>query len=139
MLVTIEDLYLPARKTSLDDIRAQLSGLIFTGFLKYIPIQRLQEYPRYFSSISMRLDKLQHSVDKDQAKLKVIQKYTQLLQTNGDRPSSMTEIKMAREQFRWMVEEFRISLFTQEIKPKIKISETKLQTYMRENHISFDS
>ena len=95
-------------KANLDDIRAQLAGLIYPKFVLEIPMSRLAHYPRYLKAIAIRLERLFNEPIKDQAKMLDLLPF-------------MTIIENARhaaknQPLRWLLEEFRVSIFAPELK-----------------------
>lgn len=109
------------------DIQAQINRLLQPAFLRDTPAPWLQEYPRYFKALRLRLERLTGQYPKDQ-------KYTQLLtqleepllalQANRPFLLSLCEPAMA---YRWMLEEFRVSLFAQNLGTKQAVSEKRLR------------
>ena len=135
ILLELEEMFVPLRKQSLDDVREQLSYLVYGGFIRNTGYARLLEYPRYLSSILKRLAKLANSLAKDREKMEQVRCFTEILETARVYKKAESEIDTKLVELRWMVEEYRVSLFSQEIKTRYKISSTKIRDYMRENNI----
>ena len=102
-----------------DDIRQQLAQLIGPGFLQRVPRRWLLEYPRYLKAIRYRVDKIQGSLSRDQEATKEIADFTARI-TSSDRDAEM-------ELYRWMIEEYRISLFAQAIGTSLPVSSKRLE------------
>jgi ATP-dependent helicase HrpA len=95
------------------DIRSQLAWLAPAGFLLTTPRHRLQEFPRYLKAIEQRLEKLGHNSRRDAqlaAEIAPLEsRYRERVKAErGQRPPGDDE-------FRWMLEEFRVSLFAQQL------------------------
>ncbi|MEJ0084399.1 MAG: ATP-dependent RNA helicase HrpA [Pseudomonadota bacterium] len=111
-------------QSTADDIRSQLSWLVPAGFLLLTPWHRLQEYPRYLQAIEQRLEKAPRDPRRDaQLAAEVAPLETryraQVKAERGLKPPSADE-------YRWMLEEFRVSLFAQQLKTRMPISARRL-------------
>lgn len=105
-----------------DDIDAQLARLIYTGFLQRMGLQRLKHLPRYLHAVLLRLDRLSGSAAKDLElceKLSSLEKPLQTLLYNY--PEAMFSDKAVAD-FRWLLEELRVSLFAQQLKTPKPVS-----------------
>jgi ATP-dependent helicase HrpA len=114
------------------DLKAQLDGLIFRGFLLAVPYAHLKDYPRYLKAARERLDKLLHAAGKDQANLREL---TPLLETWGERVAAVRANRRhdpRLEEIRWMIEELRISLFAQRLGTAYPISLKRIEARWRE-------
>ena len=112
-------------KEAAEDIAAQLDRLIRKRFLATIPWVRLSQVPRYLKSIVMRLDKLRADPARDAARLAELrpleQRYAKKLsERRGSRDEKLDE-------FRWWLEELRVSLFAQELKTPQPVSVKRLE------------
>ncbi len=116
-----------AHAAAAQDIEAQVKRLMGRNFIAETPFERLQNYPRYFKGIQVRLDKLKANPARD---AQLMADYAPLW-TNYERRA----IQLAKlgtpdpqiEQFRWLLEELRISLFAQELKTPVPVSVKRLQ------------
>ncbi|WP_455210943.1 ATP-dependent RNA helicase HrpA [Kaarinaea lacus] len=112
---------------SISDINEQLSWLIYPNFVVHTPKQWLEHLPRYLHGIEIRLQKLQQSLAADQQRQNQLQPYWRRLaqQMQIDRET----VKQNREwrHYRWMLEEMRISLFAQNLKTAIPVSNKRLE------------
>ncbi|MCX4029270.1 ATP-dependent RNA helicase HrpA [Spartinivicinus marinus] len=114
---------------SLADVKAQLQQLVYKGFIKDTPLVRLLEYPRYLQAILIRLDKLGQQQAKDRASTEELQNlWDQYLQKSDDL-SSQKIINPELEEYRWLLEEYRVSLFAQVLKTKVPISAKRLRKH----------
>ena len=109
-----------------DDIKQQLGRLLAPGWLARTPWERLQHLPRYVKAASLRLDKLRADPARD-ARLavelaSVEQPYRRELATRLRHGAVTPQL----EQFGWLVEELRVSLFAQELRTPIPVSVKRL-------------
>jgi len=108
---------------SRQDIQTQLDTLLYAGFLTRTPYLWLQEMPRYFHALMVRLDKLVDSPAGDEKKLQLLrpflQEYVRLQKTVTD-SAGITRL-------RWMLEEYRVSLFAQPMKTAIPVSPKRIE------------
>ena len=128
---------LPVWTTAIDDIRDHLDTLVFNGFIRQVPLKWLRYYPRYLDAINKRLDKLSCSPQKDAKqsnKLKPFWEfYKQFSGANRQSDNSIREL----EEYRWMLEEYRVSLFAQELKTVIPVSQERIQNQLDNIRRSF--
>ncbi len=115
-----------------DDLTAQVKQLCGEGFLKSTPWSWLNEFPRYFRAMELRLDKLKSGgLPKDRQLRAAIEQATQQymnLRSQSPQPGAETLAKI--ETLRWMIEELRVSLFAQPLGTKIPISEKRIREYI---------
>lgn len=113
---------------SLSDIQSQLDHLIYEDFLYYTPAEYLNSYPRYLQGIQQRIDKLQQAADRDRQYTNVLNPYWEHFIAHNDEHYDNPVFSL----YRWMLEEFRISLFAQGLKTQIPISEKRLENQWQE-------
>ena len=104
------------------DIEEQMEYLIFGGFINDVPYKYLQQYPRYLESILKRLEKLNGGQQKDEKNTQLIQEHWNRIKKLVDNAYATDCFTTSLNEYRWMIEELRISLFTQELKTKIPVS-----------------
>jgi ATP-dependent helicase HrpA len=139
----------------LDTITADLDRLVPESFLEIYPVARLTRIPRYVEGLIIRLERARLAPDKDKAKMAQLEPYTfELTRLEAARraPKSGTqysfpisrsapspekrghsivspisdEKRAAVDDLRWMIEEFKLSLFAPEIKTAFPISAVRL-------------
>jgi len=108
------------------DIKAQLSGLIYPGFVQKSGYDRLPDLQRYLQAIDKRIDKLAQDVNRDRAAMlrveQVQQAYQQLLAKLPKSKPISDEIA----EIRYMIEELRVSLFAQQLGTKYQVSDKRI-------------
>ena len=109
------------------DMQAQLQGLMGKHFLVAHKYEQLAHFPRYLKAIGVRIDKLRTDPARD-AKLlgdwnQAASPYQRALK---ERKGSAQDDPGLRE-YRWMLEELRVSLFAQELRTPMPVSVKRLQ------------
>lgn len=112
------------------DIKHQIDNLMPKGFIGFIPLHWLKQYPRYIKAMMTRLDKLQGNIQKDKlSQLKVIawqEQYDTLLNQLPADPNCFSEVLPLN----WMIQEYRVSLFAQELGTSIPISDKRWKSQL---------
>ncbi|MBX2857226.1 MAG: ATP-dependent RNA helicase HrpA [Cellvibrionaceae bacterium] len=115
------------------DIQQQLANLFFKSCLLNTPWQWLQQLPRYLQAIEIRLEKAPLNPRKDQLAIAQIeshwQRHQQLLSKLGHAHYRQHN---AWQDYRWMMEEFRVSLFAQSLKTLMPVSDKRLSKLWQE-------
>jgi ATP-dependent helicase HrpA len=111
---------------ALADMRAQLSRLIYRGFVTETGWDHLGELPRYLKAIEYRLDRVGGNLQRDRQGMAVVeqvwQEYEQLRTEVPDSPGL--------RRIRWMVEELRVSLFAQALGTPYPVSDKRVYRAM---------
>ncbi len=108
------------------DMRAQLSGLIYPGFVTSTGYRRLPQLTRYLRGIERRLDKLPENPARDAANMAVAQRIEQAYrQTLADLPPARRDDPDVTA-IRWSLEELRVSLFAQTLGTLAPVSENRI-------------
>ncbi len=107
-----------------DDIAAQLARLMPKRFLLQAPYAQLQHGPRYLKAITLRLDKLRTDPARDAQRLAELRPLEQrwlrrLAERKGTADARLDE-------YRWLLEELRVSLFAQELRTPQPVSAKRL-------------
>lgn len=110
------------------DLEEQLNLLIYTGFLRYTPLAQLQAIPRYLKAIESRIDKQKPDSADIQGLRRLNQHYWQFVQKQLKTSQPMPE----HDQFRWSLEELRVSLFAQQLKTAYPVSVQRLEKLWNE-------
>ncbi len=104
----------------------ELHGLLPPRFLEQISFDRLKELPRYLKALLTRLERATVNPQKDAERAAQVAPYTQVVASFTAKPSSVPEVRAMQEEFRWLVEEFKVSLFAQELGTAVPISAKRL-------------
>jgi len=110
------------------DMRQQLDELLGEGFLVATPWDWLLHYPRYFEAIPYRLEKLKTSGSRrDREAMTQVTQLWEQYQHRREEHAERGMVDPELEEYRWMLEEFRVSLFAQPLGTSVKISPTRLE------------
>jgi len=104
---------------SIDDIEDQLDLMSLANFVYSRPAEIWQEYPRYLKALLLRLERLPNNLQRDLAAIDDVDPWM-------DKVFKFKKDSKIKEMY-LMLEEFRISLFSQPMKTKLPISPTRLQ------------
>jgi ATP-dependent helicase HrpA len=108
---------------NLDDLRAQLEGLVHPGFLRHTPAEALAQFPRWLKGMLLRAERALRDPARDQARMLELKPFADALATARSRGESDAPGWQA---LRWDLEELRVSLFAQELGSRGGVSPKKL-------------
>lgn len=112
---------------SLRDIHEQLEQLIYPGFISGTPAERFEHLPRYLQALLRRLDKLDADPGRDRALLRDIRPHWERWLERAEQHRRKHIDDPALSDFRWLLEEYRVSLFAQELKTAVPVSDKRLR------------
>ena len=95
-------------------------------FLEQIPFDRLPHVPRYLKALLTRLERAALNPAKDQERARQIAPYQEAWKQLQAAPPRSAEARQAMEEFRWMLEEFKVSVFAQELGTAQPVSAKRL-------------
>jgi ATP-dependent helicase HrpA len=109
------------------EVEEQLGRLLYKHFASHTPWERLQHLPRYLKAMRLRLEKYPSAPDRDgrhaEAVAQLWTRYEQRLEAQR-KAGKITEDLL---DFRWLIEELRVSLFAQELKTPFPVSVKRLE------------
>ena len=108
-----------------DDIAAQLQRVVPKRFIATTPWPQLQHLPRYLRAIQMRLDKLRAEPARDAQRMAELRPLEQRWQRRVAERKGAADTRL--DEFRWLLEELRVSLFAQELRTPQPVSAKRLQ------------
>jgi len=119
----------PAALAICQEIRGQLTGLVPTDFLLQYPPERISHLPRYLKAMELRAERGANDPLKDRQKAEAVREFESAFHamTAEMRPDCTPEKQKAVRDFRWMLEEFRVSQFAQELKTPYPVSQKRLR------------
>ena len=117
------------------DVEQQVSLLVYKNCFSLTPWEYLQHLPRYLKALRLRIEKHPANPDRDgknAASVGLIwqkwqDKVNALQQAHHDVPQALQD-------FRWLIEELRVSLFAQELKTPFPVSIKRLEKTWAEMH-----
>jgi ATP-dependent helicase HrpA len=125
-----------AWKAAVSDLRGQLAELVFPGFMARHPANRLIHLPRYLKAMELRLNKLSAQTARDLGSMNEMAKLLAAWRQRRDRLTAQGRmsadagggnIEPEMDDFRWRLEELRVSLFAQELKTPEPVSVKRLE------------
>ena len=111
-------------KWVLEDVKHQLKSLFFKDFLLKIGYSHLSHYPRYLNAVLVRLEKRRDEPDKDAQKMRDVTRFVTMYERELAARKGVTDSRL--EEFRWMIEELRVSLFAQKLRTPMPVSVKRL-------------
>jgi len=115
-----------AVRPAVSDMRTQLSGLIYPGFVTATGYRRLPHLTRYLRGMERRLDKLPENPARDAASMAIARRAEQAYQQAvADLPASRRNDADVADVC-WMLEELRVSLFAQTLGTQAPVSENRI-------------
>jgi ATP-dependent helicase HrpA len=102
-------------------MREDLDRILPVNFAALIPYEHLQHLPRYLKGMVIRCDRADNDPQRYHQRVQQLIPYEKLVREQSSTiPPS----------FRWMVEEFKISLFAQELGTTYPVSATRLDKWL---------
>lgn len=115
-----------AQAVALNDIKQQLGNLVYPGFVRETPGLWLKELPRYLKAIELRLEKLGAQVQKDRVWSGELGNLWAQYKARADKHAQEGKRDEQLQLYRWWLEEYRVSLFAQQLGTKVPISDKRL-------------
>jgi ATP-dependent helicase HrpA len=106
------------------DMLNQLDGLIGKRFVVDTPYPQLAHFPRYLKGIALRVDKLKADPARDARQFAEFQPLWQNYQRAVAQRGGVPDPRLS--EFRWLLEELRVSLFAQELRTPMPVSVKRL-------------
>ncbi len=110
-----------------DDIETQIAHLTYDGYLRTVPHERLIRYPKYLEAIKLRIDRARVNPSSDRSKMARFAPFWDQYQDALVTKSVKIHNRAALAEYRWLLEEYRISLFAQELKTLVPVSPKRLE------------
>ncbi|HEY1609726.1 MAG TPA: DUF3418 domain-containing protein, partial [Paraburkholderia sp.] len=106
------------------DMQAQLDALVGKRFILDTPYAQLTHFPRYLKAIALRIDKLRADTTRDARQFAELQPLLQQYQRTVSQRGGVFDPRL--REFRWLLEELRVSLFAQELRTPMPVSVKRL-------------
>ncbi len=118
----------------LKSTRADLHDLIPVNFPELYAFDHLRDLPRYLKALSIRAERGSLNLAATETKLQDVAIYSKKFQeiTNNEASTVSAEKKNKMDELYWMIEEYKVSLFAQELKTPYPVSPKRLQHLIRE-------
>jgi ATP-dependent helicase HrpA len=124
----------PVIKSFLKEIRDDLSRIVPENFMELYSLDRISTLGRYVKAILLRTERGIHDLDKDRKKEAKIAPFMGALNelVKELNESTSSEKRDALESLVWMIEEYKVSLFAQELKTAFSVSPKKIEDKIKE-------
>ncbi|WP_299925848.1 ATP-dependent RNA helicase HrpA [uncultured Nocardioides sp.] len=115
---------------ALTDMRAQVGRLMAPGFVGEAGVRRLRDYPRYLSAVTHRRERLDGQVARDRQLMDQLAGLQEAwLHAVAAVPDGQPVPQHLRDA-RWLLEEYRVSLFAQQLGTATKVSDQRIRKVM---------
>jgi len=113
------------------DVEQQLSLLVYKNSFTQTPWEQLQHVPRYLKALRLRIEKQPGNPDRDGKNAASVgllwQKWVEAIEKQQKLDYIKSHQHSVLHNFRWLIEELRVSLFAQELKTPFPISIKRLE------------
>ncbi|MBL7179294.1 MAG: ATP-dependent RNA helicase HrpA [Desulfobacterales bacterium] len=118
----------------LNTLRAELGRLVPETFVQLYDMDRFVHLVRYIKAVAIRARRALTNFEKDRDKSGEIQRFTDTLNAMLQElsPRASLEKKAALEEFFWLIEEYKVSVFAQELKTAVPVSKKRLERKVKE-------
>ena len=120
----------PAAFRAANPLAEELASLVPSRFLERIAYDRLAHLPRYIKALLIRAERAALNPTKDRERSDRLAPYQGALQKLQAQPPKSPEAQRQIEAFRWMIEEFKVSLFAQELGTAAPVSPKRLEQHL---------
>ncbi|WP_370277931.1 ATP-dependent RNA helicase HrpA [Pontibacterium sp.] len=111
----------------LNDVKMQLGALIHARYVSENSWNRLQNYPRYLKAIEMRLEKFRRNLPQERILSDQLDSYWSDYQRRLEQHKNNGVADPELQHFRWMLEEYRVSLFAQQLGTEYPVSDKRIR------------
>jgi ATP-dependent helicase HrpA len=116
------------------EVKAQRDRLVYPGFLAATPWAHLEHLPRYLRGYALRLQKYRAGAERDAKHAATVQAIWQDYEARAEADRAAERVNPKLEEYRWLVEELRVSLFAQELRTPFPVSAKRLAKF-RDEHL----
>lgn len=110
------------------DLEQQIGLLVYKGCFSQTPWEQLQHVPRYLKALRLRIEKHPANPDRDGKNAASVGLFWQKWQDKVNALNAAhLDIPQSLQDFRWLIEELRVSLFAQELKTPFPVSLKRLE------------
>jgi len=118
----------PQLLAAIGEVQTQVQQLVYPGFVSATPVRWLPHLARYLRAAMQRLDKLSGNTGQERKQAATVRRYRE----HYEQALTSGKAGKAVEEFRWLVEELRVSLFAQGLGTSQKVSPQRLDRLWKE-------
>ncbi|HEX6633868.1 MAG TPA: DUF3418 domain-containing protein, partial [Usitatibacter sp.] len=115
------------------EVKAQRDRMVYPGFLSRTPWEHLEHVPRYLKGYALRLQKYRANAERDAKHAATVQSLWQDYESRAEADRAAERMNPRLEEYRWLIEELRVSLFAQELRTPFPVSAKRLARFREEN------
>jgi ATP-dependent helicase HrpA len=112
---------------SQQDCWRNMATLLASDTVRYAGSEWLAQYPRYARAAEHRISRLNGQYLKDQKALQLLTPWADKLEVAAEQYPGLLRLSDEADTYRWMLEEFRVSLFAQQMKTRLPVSSKRLE------------
>jgi ATP-dependent helicase HrpA len=117
----------PAQRRLAAEAKAQRDALVHPGFLADTPWPQLAHLPRFLKALARRLERHAQNPDRDARHAAQVGAWWGRWRERAERERGDGDRSQALEDFRWLLEELRVSLFAQELRTSVPVSLKRIE------------
>ena len=127
-LLTTKQAQMPATVNRLKrDVESQMASLVYKGCFSQTPWDNISQLPRYLKALRLRIEKQPANPDRDGKNAASVGLIWQNWAALVDKQTKADKLSPKVMEFRWLIEELRVSLFAQELKTPFPVSIKRLE------------
>jgi len=108
-------------------VESQIGWLVYKNFLNQTPWEHIAHLPRYLKALRLRIEKQPSNPERDGKNAASVGLLWQNWEAAMDKQRKLEGASQALQDYRWLVEELRVSLFAQELKTPFPVSIKRLE------------
>jgi ATP-dependent helicase HrpA len=114
------------------DVEQQMANLVCKNCFSRTPWEYLQHLPRYLKALRLRIEKHPGNPDRDGKNAQAVGLIWQNWEALVEKQIKADKITADLLNFRWLIEELRVSVFAQELKTPFPVSVKRLEKILAE-------
>ncbi len=115
------------------EVRAMRDRLVYPGFLAATPWERLEHLPRFLRGYALRLQKYRANAERDRRHAAAVEALWERYAARAEADREAGRFAPRLEEFRWLLEELKVSLFAQELRTPVPVSAKRLERFWDEH------
>ena len=127
-LLVIQQAKMPATVNRLKrDVESQIGWLVHKNCFSQTPWEHIAHLPRYLKALRLRIEKQPSNPERDGKNAASVGFLWQNWEAAMEKQRKLEGASQALQDFRWLIEELRVSLFAQELKTPFPVSIKRLE------------
>lgn len=130
VLISLDQLGQPPAAAG-NPLAPELNRLLPSRFLEQVPYGRLEHLPRYLKALLTRIERASLNPLKDQERAKQLAPYESALRQLQAQSPRSPQLRRELANFNWMLQEFKVSLFAQELGTAMPVSAKRMDEQLQ--------